>query len=1076
MKSAVAAVASAAAAAVALLLAIAATTASAASQPPLNQYLVTHVNPKVLAEGGYDRTEAGLPGHPGTFLIVATPQQANALRGKGATVKPLAGVSKGRARAPRARGKALANPTHGYNVFRPWSLQPAPCPGTCATPNIPLKSWYHSMAIQYPRLVKEEVIGSSRQGQQILAYKVTKDARKLRDGRRPAALYDSTQHAREWIATETERRLFQWFLANSSQRDVARLLKTRELWFVPVANPDGYDYTFQNAETRLWRKNLRDNNGDGVIADGDGVDTNRNFPYKWNWDLEGASDDPFDETFHGPSAGSEPEVRAMRGLESRIRPKFQIDYHSFAKLILYPEGWQVETPSTDAPLFRALAGNSDNPAVPGFDPEVSAQLYTTNGDITDDSYHAFRIAPYTVELDGGEGTPVGGTDGSAPNLTPGGFVFQDDEAAVQAVFEKNLPFALDLAKSATDPDDPVSHLGNHAPDMEPSTFPTSNGTPQTVEVNAKRSLGRVTAHWTVNGRRERTASTYEFRGGQRYGQPGIYYHRLRARISGMKPGDKVQVWFTAGHGRHTTRTTPFEYTVVSDTHAPVLLMVAEDYTGRSSLVSPTPYGTAPLYREDYEAALKAAGIKYDVYDVDANGRTAPTQLGVLSHYRGVIWETGDDVIVRGPDQQRPGGPASGGTTGTEKLFDDEIINARDFMNEGGKLMVAGQFALEGAWEQQTYNPLGSTPPRPFCASSSSLGSGFENSPPGQATPCNFAADDFQQYWLGAYTTLDGGDPAEAQLLELPPLGSSTFGLNGTDSKQNQANLYRFLTTSDILPAETYPQFTSNVAVKVQGPPAYDPPDGAWYAYSGTANSSYKRLMTTVDLTGKTSAALTFQLSYNTEPGFDFVIVEAHTPGQDDWTTLPDQNGQTSDDTGPGCNDTDPFWLNENPFLRHYSTRTEDPTSDTGFTCTPTGTSGAWNGASGNSNGFTDWNVDLTPFAGKKVEFSITYVSDPGVQLLGTFVDDVKVTSGGTTLLATSFEDGTLAPFVVGDAPEGSKKGFHTWAASQTKGFEDGPGIRTSRSLLLGFGVEGVNGAANRSKLLKDGLRMLGVVR
>ena len=134
----------------------------------------------------------------------------------------------------------------------------------------------------------------------------------------------------------------------------------------------------------------------------------------------------------------------------------------------------------------------------------------------------------------------------------------------------------------------------------------------------------------------------------------------------MKPGDKVQVWFTAGHGRHTSRTTPFEYTVVSDTNAPVLLIVAEDYTGRSSVNSPTPYGTAPLYREDYEAALKAAGIKYDVYDVDANGRTAATHLGVLSHYRGVIWETGDDVIVRGPDQQRPGGPASGGTTGTEK--------------------------------------------------------------------------------------------------------------------------------------------------------------------------------------------------------------------------------------------------------------------------------------------------------------------------------------------------------------------------------------------------------------------------
>jgi hypothetical protein len=1078
---------------VVLVLLLFAVPASAATQSPLNQYVVTHVSQKALVDGGFDRTEAALPDHPGMYLVVATPAQANALRGRGASVSPLHGVSSPRSTAPRARGKTLVNPTHGYNVFRPWSLQPAPCPGTCSTPNIPLKDWYHGMSVQYPRILKETVIGRSVLGQPIMAYKLTANARRERDGSRPTVVYDSTQHAREWIATEVERRLFAYFLNNRNDPAIARLIRTREMWFVPVWNPDGYDYTFESPASRLWRKNLHDNNADGQIADGDGVDTNRNFPYKWNWDLEGSSDDPADETFHGTAGASEPEVQAIRSLEARVHPRFQLDYHSFAKLVLYPEGWQVETPSTDTPLFRALAGTSDNSAVPTFDPEVSAQLYTTNGDLTDDAYHVYKDGAFTVELDGGAGAAVGGTDGTDPNYTPGGFVFQDSEAAVQAVFQKNLAFALDLARSAGRPDQPVSHLNNTAPDLVPSTFPTSNGTPQIVEVNAKRSVGRVTAHWTINGGRERQASTSEWAGGQRYGQPGIYYHRLRASITGMHPGDHVRVWFTAsrngdnnnngnnnGNGRRHARdrapssTQPFEYTVTSDTKAPVLLMVAEDYTGRSSLQGPTPYGTAPLYRQDYEDALRAAGIKFDTYDVDANGRTAATNLGVLSHYRAVIWETGDDVIVRGPNQQRPGGPASGGTTGTEKLFDDEIVNSRDFMNEGGKLLVAGQFALEGAWEQQTYNPLGATPPNPFCPASTSLGNGFENSPPGQATPCNFAADDFQQYWLGAYTTLDGGDPAAAQLQELAPLGASVFGLNGADSKGNQQNLYRFLTTSDILPAATYPQFQSNVAMKVQGPPAYDPPTGSWYAYSQTGNSTYKRLQTTVDLTGKPGGSLTFKLSYLTEPGYDFVFVEAHTVGQEDWTTLPDQNGATTNDTGPGCNDPDPFWLNENPFLRHYITRAADPSSDTGFTCTPTGSSGSWNAATGNSSGFNDWNVDLAPFAGKQVELSITYASDPGVQLLGTFVDDVKVTSGAQTLLSTSFEDGTLAPFAVGAPPPGSKHVFKNWIATKSKGFEDGPGIRTSRSLLLGFGVEGVNGAANRAKLLKDGLSLLGV--
>jgi hypothetical protein len=63
---------------------------------------------------------------------------------------------------------------------------------------------------------------------------------------------------------------------------------------------------------------------------------------------------------------------------------------------------------------------------------------------------------------------------------------------------------------------------------------------------------------------------------------------------------------------------------------------------------------------------------------------------------------------------------------------------------------------------------------------------------------------------------------------------------------------------------------------------------------------------------------------------------------------------------------------------------------------------------------------------------------------------------------------------VGATPTGSKQAFKNWVATKSKGFEDGPGIRTSRSLLLGFGVEGVNGPANRAKLLKDGLALLGV--
>ena len=81
---------------------------------------------------------------------------------------------------------------------------------------------------------------------------------------------------------------------------------------MPVVNVDGYDWTFQSKNTRLWRRNLRDNDNDDVLTGNDGVDTNRNWAEKWRYDQEGASDDFGSDTYRGPSPQSEPEVELAR--------------------------------------------------------------------------------------------------------------------------------------------------------------------------------------------------------------------------------------------------------------------------------------------------------------------------------------------------------------------------------------------------------------------------------------------------------------------------------------------------------------------------------------------------------------------------------------------------------------------------------------------------------------------------------------------------------------------------------------------------------------------------------------------
>ena len=131
-------------------------------------------------------------------------------------------------------------------------------------------------------------------------------------------------------------------------------------------------------------------------------------------------------------------------------------------------------------------------------------------------------------------------------------------------------------------------------------------------------------------------------------------------------------------------------------------------------------------------------------------------------------------------------------------------------------------------------------------------------------------------------------------------------------------------------------------------------------YSQLANEGYKRMTRTVDLTGVTGtqpANLSFWTSYNTELDWDFVFVEAHTVGQNDWTTLPDQNGHTSQNTGASCIEGSGWGAELHNHLAHYQTFHENGEGGDDNTCDPTGTTGSWHAASGNSGG---WKRRLRP--------------------------------------------------------------------------------------------------------------------
>ena len=194
-----------------------------------------------------------------------------------------------------------------------------------------------------------------------------------------------------------------------------------------------------------------------------------------------------------------------------------------------------------------------------------------------------------------------------------------------------------------------------------------------------------------------------------------------------------------------------------------------------------------------------------------------------------------------------------------------------------------------------------------------------------------------------------------------------------------------------------------------------------------------------------------------------MIVEAHTVGQDDWTTLPDVNGHTTDDlsndlacTGGWSNPADA----ENvlhPFLTHY--QTFDPATSK---CSSTGSTGKWHAANGSSPAGSSWRwiSRLRGRAGRDLDHLGERLGLRAVP--GVFLDDIVVSTGEGS---TSFEDDAdpIDGWEVTGAPQtpAESRDPTPMTGPRTGSRDQGRAtVATDDSLYLGFGLEGVSDLAS----------------
>ncbi|MFJ3974978.1 M14 family metallopeptidase [Streptomyces sp. NPDC090021] len=259
----------------------------------------------------------------------------------------------------------------------------------------------NQLVAQYPAIASKRVIGTSYQGRDLLAIKISDNVGT--DESEPEVLFTAHQHAREHLTVEMALYLLKEFTSKyGTESRVTNAVNGREIWIVPDLNPDGGEYDIATGSYRSWRKNRQPNSGSSYV----GTDENRNWNYKWGC-CGGSSGSRSSETYRGPAAESAPEVKAVSDfVRSRVvggkqQIKAAIDFHTYSELVLWPFGYTYSDTAPgltadDLAVFKKIG--TSMAASNGYTPEQSSDLYITDGTIDDWLWGSQKIFGYTFEM------------------------------------------------------------------------------------------------------------------------------------------------------------------------------------------------------------------------------------------------------------------------------------------------------------------------------------------------------------------------------------------------------------------------------------------------------------------------------------------------------------------------------------------------------------------------------------------------------------------------------------------------------------------------------------------------------